>query len=301
MKVKVWIAAMVVVALAGCNGRHETPTGTYGQGMLSGEVVMAGVVGGGSPAGVEVSVRGTGMTMLLGEDGQFSFAGIPDGAQLDFRRAADGIEASLRLDQSTGFVSVELAKASATATKARSSKRRGASPTRESVYEFEGVIRTAAADGIVLFTSRKVEQTIAIAADTLIRKGNQPLTPADLAADMRVHVKARKSGETFTAAVIIVQQDGSGEDGEGEEPAPPAAREHEGTVRSASATELVVFTSKKVEVTFTLTADTVIRKGNTPVAAADIQPGWRVHVKATANADGTATATRVTVQSTKVK
>lgn len=300
MKVKVWIAAMVAVALAACNGRHETPTSTYGQEMLSGEVVMAGATGG-SPAGVEIGVRGTGMTMLLGEDGQFSFAGVPDGAELDFRRAADGIEASLRVEQSAGFVHVELAKASATATKAKSSKRRGAAPTRESVYEFEGVIRTAAAGSIVMFTSRKVEQTIAVAADTIIRKGNQTLTPADLVADMRVHVKARKSGETFTAAVIIVQQDGSGEDDEGEEPAPPAIREHEGTVRSASATKLVVYTSKKVEVTFTLTADTVIRKGNTPVAAADLLPGWRVHVKATANADGTATATRVTVQSTKVK
>ena len=299
MRVKVWIAAIVVVALAACNGRHETPTSTYGQGILSGEVVMAGVTGGNSPAGVEVSVRGTGMTLLLAEDGRFSFAGVPDAAELDFRRAADGIEASLRIDQSAGFVTVELAKASATASKARSSKRRGSAPTRESIYEFEGVIRTATADSIVVFTSKKIEQTIAIAADTVIRKGNQTLKPADLAVDMRVHVKARQSGETFTAAVILVQRDGSGDDGEGEETAPPTVREHEGTVRSATATTLVVLTSKKVEMTFALTAATVIRKGNTPVAAADILPGSRVHVKATANADGTATATQVTVQNTK--
>jgi hypothetical protein len=45
----------------------------------------------------------------------------------------------------------------------------------------------------------------------------------------------------------------------------------------------------------------VIRKGNTPVAPEGIQAGWRVHVKATADAAGSNTATRVTVQSTKVK
>jgi hypothetical protein len=93
---------------------------------------------------------------------------------------------------------------------------------------------------------------------------------------------------------VIVQNTNTGED------KPPMAREYEGTVVSVSATQLVMLSSKKVEETFVLDATTVIRKGNTPVLATDIQVGWRVHVKASTSADGlTKTATLVIVQSTK--
>lgn len=289
------IAIVALAMLAACNGRRETSlTGAYGHGMLSGEVVMAD----GSPAGVVVSVRGTGMSMTLADDGQFAFGGVPAGAQLDFRREAGGIEASLSVEGS-GHLTIELDKTTATAKKGQgSSKRRSVGRSRD-LYEFEGVIRTADADKIVLFTSKKVEQEIALGDDTVIRKGSQLLAAADLKTDMRVHVKARKADDVYTAVLVIVQQMNDDDD-DGDDDAPPAVREYEGTVRSASATALVIFTSHKQEVTFTITAGTVIRKGNTPIAAEDIQEGWRVHVKATAK-DGTATATRVTVQSTKTK
>ena len=296
MKVRQLTVVMGVVAmLAACNGRRETTlTGSYGQSMLSGEVVMEGVRGG-SPAGVEVSVRGTGMSMVVGEDGQFAFAGVADAADLDFRRAADGIEASLRVEANAGFITVGLGKAQATATKKKTSKRRGYGGSPTPIYEFEGVIRSAAADRIVVYTSHKVEQEIGLVAETIIRKGNTTLTPADLTVDTRVHVKTRKVADAYVAVLVIVQNPGD----DGGEDAPPAVREYEGTVRSASATELVVYTSHKVEVTFTVNGDTVIRKGSTPVAAADLQIGWTVHVKATPGADGAnATATLVIVQKT---
>lgn len=295
MKFKVWIASLVIVAAAACNGRHETPTASYGQGVLAGEVVMSDGAGSTSPAGVEVGVRGTGMTVVLAEDGLFSFAGVPAGAELDFRRAGDGIEASLRVAQASDYVVVQLAKTTATASTKSKSKRRGSRGSRETVYEFEGTIVTAAPDSIVVFTSKKVEQAIAIAAGTIIRHGNQTLSPAALVAGMRVHVKATKSEDVYTAAVILVQRDDDG----GEDA--PAVRQYEGTVRSASATELVVFTSHREEVTFVLNGATVIRKGNTAIAAADILVGTRVHVKATVAEDGTATATSVWVQNTRVE
>lgn len=289
------VAILAVAMLAACNSRREMMTSpSYGTEMLTGEVAVSGLPNA-SPAGVAVSVRGTGMRMILGESGEFVFAGVPEGAQLDFNRPADGIEASMKVDASAGFVAVELTKTTATASAKKSSRRRGVSPTRESVTEFEGVLRSASAESIVLFTSKKAEVTIALTAETIIRKGQTPVAAADLAADMRVHVKAKQEGELYTAVVVIVQNDGSDDGGEGEER--PAARQHEGTVVRAGATELVVYTSHKVEVTFAITAGTVIRKGNTPVAAADLQAGWRVHVKATADN----TATEVIVQSTKVK
>jgi hypothetical protein len=70
-------------------------------------------------------------------------------------------------------------------------------------------------------------------------------------------------------------------------------------VRSASATELVIVDSHRQEVTFVLTAETVIRKGNTPMAAADLQEDDRVHVRADTAADGTKTALLVIVQKAK--
>lgn len=294
---KAVILLMLAVALAGCNGRRESSiTGSYGSSMISGEVVLSGVANT-SPAGVEVSVRGTGMTSTLGADGQFVFANAPEGAVLDFRRAADGIEASLRLDAASGFVTVDLQQAKATATAKKSGRRRSAGRGGEKLFEFEGVIRTAAADSIVVFTSRKEEVTIGLAADTIIRKGQTILTPADLVAGTRVHVKARFANDAYSAVLVIVQNEGEGEDDD----TPPAVREYEGTVVSMSAQELVVFTSKKQEVKFVLTADTVIRRGSATFDLAQILIGMLVHVKATPNADGTNTATLVIVQNTRVQ
>jgi len=78
-------------------------------------------------------------------------------------------------------------------------------------------------------------------------------------------------------------------------------REYQGRVTGATATELVVFTSKKEEVRFLITDQTVIRKGSTTMNLAQILIGMLVHVKATANADGTNTASLVIVQNTNVK
>ena len=287
-----------LIGVVGCNGRRESSalTGSYGSSMISGEVHLAGVSNT-SPSGVQVSVRGTGMSATLGADGRFAFANMPEGAVLDFQRTADGIEASLALDASSGFVTVELQKATATAKKSR--RRRSGAGGGEKLHEFEGLIRSAAADSLVVYTSRKEEVTIALTPETIFRKGKTLLTVADLTPDTRVHVKARFAADAYSAVLVIVQNqdDGEGED-DGSEP--PAVREYEGRVVSAMSTELVVFTSKKQEVRFLLTEDTVIRKGSATFNLAQILIGMLVHVKATANADGTNTANLVILQNTRV-
>jgi hypothetical protein len=284
------LAAVALFVLGACSREHATVTGAYGSAVVTGEVVMGEGV---SPAGVEVSVRGTGMTVLLAADGRFAFAGVPEGAQLVFQRASDGIDATLRL-QSSGHVIVDLAQ-----TSAKPGRRRAAG---SKVYQFEGIITSASATEIVMDSSRQPGVVIAVTPTTVIRHGNTPLTAADLVAGMRIHVKALKVGEGFSAISILVQNDGQNDDqddGDDDEGEAPSVRQYEGTVVSASASELVIFSSKKTEETFVLDAATVIRKGNTPVAAADIQPGWRVHVKASTGADGTKTARLVIVQKNK--
>lgn len=282
------MAVLALLVLSACQGQRETITGAYGSSMVTGEVVMAEGV---SPAGVEVSVRGTGNAVVLAADGRFAFAGIPEEAELVFQRASDGIDASLRLERNADHVIVDLAQTTAK----RGGRRRASGPSKN--YEFEGILTSASATEIVMDSSGAPGVVIALTPQTTIRHGNTVLTAADLLAGMRVHVKAQKSGDAYTAASIMVQNNGDeGEDdGEG-----PAKSEYEGTVVSASATELVIFDSKKNNETFMLDAATVIRKGNTPVLATDIQPGWRVHVRASVGADGTTkTALLVIVQKNK--
>lgn len=287
MKVKfLGVIALSVLGLAGCRGGEKAAmTSSYGTGIASGEVVM---VTGGSPEGVEVSVRGTGMTTKLGAEGRFAFAGVPDDAELDFHRG-DGISASLPLEGASTNMVIALAQTTAT----RTSRRRGAGRGGEKVYEFEGLIVSAAADQIVVYSSKKEEVTIGLKPETIIRKGGTMLTVADLLVDTRVHVKAQKVEDAFTAVQIIVQNR-SEDDDDGEDEM--VRREYEGTIVSSTDAQLVIFDSHKAEETFVLTADTVIRKGGTPLLATDLKAGWRVHVRATTAEDGTKTADLVIVQ-----
>lgn len=290
MKRTAVFAVIAMLILGACSSKEQAITGSYGSGVTTGQVVMTE---GSSPAGVNVSVSGTGMTTRLAADGQFAFAGVPDGAELLFERATDGVNATLRLESASGHLVVHLAKNEA---KKSGGRRRATGSSK--TYQFEGLVESATATQVVVKTSKEIA-TITLTDATLIRHGGTILTPADLVAGTRVHVKALKLADGFTAISVFVQNDA---DDDGDEDAAPAVREYEGTVVSATATQLVIFSSKKEEVTFVLNAETDIRKGNTPVLAAELLAGWRVHVKATASADGaTKTAQRVIVQKTKTK
>jgi hypothetical protein len=283
-----------VLVLAACQGERGSVTGQYGAAVMTGQVVMAD---GSSPAGVSVTLRGTSISTILSTDGQFAFGGAPEEGELSFERAADGISALLRVEPGSGPMVVELSKNSASKSSSKRRSGRGGSGSGIAVTQFEGVISSATPAGIVLFTSKQVEQAIAFDLATIIRKGKTTLTPADLLAAMRVHVKAKQVNGAYVATLVIVQNDGSGDD-DGDDDQ-PEGREYEGIVLTAAEGQLVIRDSHPDEVTFVLDAATDIRKGNTPVAASAIQPGWRVHVKATTSADGaTRTATRVIVQNT---
>jgi hypothetical protein len=295
MKLKSLVVLMMFgLMLSACSREKGAAlTGSYGTAALSGQVTMSGTSQS-SPEGVRVSVRGTGMATVLGPSGEFAFIDVPDNADLDFSRVSDGVQATLRVESTAGFVAVQLTPT--TAAKTGSSKRRGVGRSVEPIFEFEGTIVSAAADSLVMLTSKKVEQAVKFAAETVIRKGNTAATAAELLPGVRVHVKAKKAEDVFTAVSVILQNTNTDDGGDDDV---NASREYEGSVRSVSATQLVVFTSHKIEETFVLDAQTVIRKGNTPVLATDIQVGWTVHVKATTSADGaTKIATRVTVQNT---
>ena len=280
MKLRWMLGLVAVVALAACNGEKATITGQYGSAVLVGQAVIVDMENT-NPAGVEVGVRGTGMHMTLGSDGQFVFSGVPQNAELTFFRA-DGINGSVATEGS-GRVVVELGKNGA------KKKSNPSSGQGKRLLQFEGLVRSATADQLVLFTSHKEEVTIKLTPDTIIRKGGTVLDATALLPDTRVHVKAMKVDDVFEATLVIIQND----DDDGEK---PEAKEYEGLIRSVSDTQLVVFTSHGEEVTFVLNADTVIRKGNTTVPAVQLEVGNRVHVRASTAEDGTKTALLVIVQ-----
>jgi hypothetical protein len=74
--------------------------------------------------------------------------------------------------------------------------------------------------------------------------------------------------------------------------------EYEGVIKTAAAGSIVVTTSHKVDVTFSITTTTITRKGETPVDPSTLVAGDRVHVKAT-SADNVNTATLIIVQDTE--
>lgn len=296
MKLKVALMLFVAITVAGCQKNERaaaTPlTGVYGASIVSGQVQMAD---GSSPAGVEVTLRGTGMTTVLSADGRFAFGSAPSEGELGFRRASDGVEAALQVEANAGHLTIELAKSDARKSGRRRGVGRGAKAS-----EFEGVIVSGDATQIVVFTSKKQNVTIALASTTVIRHGGTLLTAAALTPETRVHVKATNVDGVWTALQVIVQnEDDEEDDGDGtDEP----RSEYEGLVLSTTASQLVMVDAHGAQVTFNVTPETVIRKGSRTLLLSEIQAGWRVHVRVDRGAvpagDGSLNALLVIVQNT---
>ena len=231
MRLAQWVAVGVVaIGLVGCK-EHESITGAYGAGVVTGQVVMAAGTSA-SPAGVRVSVVGTGMSTLLGPDGRFTFTGVPEGAQLRFMRD-DGIDARLGVPVTGGAFVVELNGNSAKAG------RRRAVPSVVPI-EIEGIIATAAPDSLVITTEHGGDVTVKLTDATIIRHGQTPIAAADLKKGDRVHVKATVKDDVKTAVEVIVQDENEGDD-HGDDDGGTTATAN-GPVKSVGAASLVVTT-----------------------------------------------------------
>jgi uncharacterized protein DUF5666 len=293
MRTKSVILMILVAAVLTSCQRHESVTGNDGQSVISGQVVMASGLANSSPAGVEVSVVGTGMSATLGGDGRFTFVGVPENADLMFHRA-DGIDSRLHLDSASSSLTVEVSANGAKVTNSSGGRRRGVSPTDPGPsQQFEGtLVSDATAASLTIHDSHGNDVTIALTQTTLIRKGNQTVPATDLKAGDRVHVKATKVSDVLTASQVIVQEP---DDDQGQNK--QQTQEIEGLVVTAAADSLTVHDSHGNDVTVAITTTTVVRKGNQTVDPATLKKGDRVHVKATM-VNGVLTATEVIVQNT---
>jgi hypothetical protein len=111
-------AAAVLMVVAACS-RHESVTGGYGEHVVAGTITMAATVANSSPAGVRVSVAGTGMEAVVGQDGRFVFSDAPDNVELRFTRLSDGIAASMSVPAGISDLVVELDRGSAHSGRSR--------------------------------------------------------------------------------------------------------------------------------------------------------------------------------------
>ncbi|HXG59039.1 MAG TPA: DUF5666 domain-containing protein [Thermoanaerobaculia bacterium] len=284
MRLRFTVFLMLILALAACRNRENAVTNSYGTGVISGEVTVAG---GASPAGIEVSVPGTGMVMTLAEDGRFFFAGVPEEASLRFVRDADGIDATMPLAKSSGSLSVEVHGSSA--------GRRRAAPGPK-MKEFEGLIRSVSETELVVFTSHREEVTFALNAQTVIRKGREMLTADDLAAGDRVHVKAADRDGVLTASLVILQNPAD-DDGGGDRGGTTATAN--GHVKSLGTSEMVVLEANGHEKTVQVTDQTEIRKYGQRITFSEIREGDKVECRGTRVDATTIRAVQIIVQDPK--
>lgn len=287
MRARVLILTIAVAAVLSACTRQESVTGSYGQRIVTGQVVMAG-----SPAGVEVTVVGTGMSATLGTDGRFTFIGVPDGAELSFRRA-DGIDTRLRIAATSQPLVVELSSNG-------SARRRGVTPKDPGpAQQFEGVIRAVTSDSLTVFDSHRNEVKIALdATTTLIRKGNHTLSAADLNVDDRVHVKAIMINDVLTATQVIVQQQEGDDDDDQNGGTTMTAN---GLVKSVTGSTLVVQSQPKGDVTVQTDLNTIVRRQGVLITVAGINAGDEVNCLGTRVDDHTLKARQIEVRGNSKK
>ncbi|HEY8130713.1 MAG TPA: DUF5666 domain-containing protein [Thermoanaerobaculia bacterium] len=290
-KTTVFLAAVVVIAslLSGCHGENSVTGPPMGGAALTGQIVPMADLAGSSPAGITVTCSG--QVSVTDAQGRFAFASLSatstrltafstGNLNLFFSRG-DGINAVGSVSSAASEVLVYLQKTQANIVATGRSKR-----------ELEGLITAISPTSITVDdASTHGPVTATINSSTVIRKGNQTLSTTDLKVGDRVHVKASVNDDGSLTAFEIMLQQSSSDNGGGQ------TRELEGLITAVSQTSITVNNaSTGGPVTAAITANTVIRKGNTRLTTMDLKVGDRVHVKTTANADGSLTATEIMLQ-----
>lgn len=259
-------------------------TGSYGNGVISGQAVMAAGSDNASPAGVQVTLSGTGMTTTLGNDGRFTFVGVPQAAELHFVRASDNVDVRLAISgTSSAPLHVQLN------SKGGHHRASGSEPQQQ----VEGTVVTATATSITIHDEHGNDVTLAITPDTVIRKGRTNVAATDLKKGTRVHAKALTINGTATAMEIIVQDENTTEP---PEPNPTATLTANGPVTAVGASSLTVNSEDHGSVTVNVDGNTIIRKQGDVIKLSDIKVGDEVNTMGTRVDDHTELARQIEVR-----
>jgi hypothetical protein len=140
------------------------------------------------------------------------------------------------------------------------------------LVEIEGTIKSVSPTEIVVTDNNNHDVTVAITPDTIFRSGDMAIAPADLKKDQRVEIKAVRNNDALNAVLVRVEDN---------EPQEPEAVEINGTIKSVSATKIVVTDARGTDIPIVIDSHTMIFKGNNSATTGDLAIGDRVEVRAT--------------------
>jgi len=223
------------------------------------------------------------ITTTVGADGTFTLRGLPEGRfTLLFTSGSQplgSVEFAEVLPNQEITVTVSVSTTSVTVLE---EKRNGIG---HGDLEIEGLVQEVlllnlAGDSRFLIDGHTV---VARPGQTAIREGNTARTVSDVTVGRRVHVKgtwlpAEGTTQPVLASEIKLQDD----DGSALSCAAGAKAEVEGKITLKGAASITVSQQGKGLFECQVPDGTPIRKGNTTYTFTQLQVGWRVHVKGTA-------------------
>lgn len=282
-----------VLILAACGG-PSSPSSAEGislQGTLVGDgVASASSAGGRASVASTITVtvvENPSIVVTVGADGRFSLRGLPAGG-FTLLFTADGVKvgtlsfAELKPNQEI-TLTVRLEGNTIVVVEER----------RDGIghgdTEIEGKVEAVnalnpAGDSIFVINGRTV---VARPGETTIREGNRARSVNDVTVGRQVHVKgtfivtSSRTNQMVLAHEIMLQDDGGGSEPPRGSCAVGSNAEVEGLITAKGASSVTVTQQGKGDYLCLVSASTRIRKGNTTYTFAQLQGGWRVHVKGT--------------------
>jgi Domain of unknown function (DUF5666) len=286
-----------VVSLGACGGGPSSSSDAQ-------DVVLHGAIVGASGAGahalsgtagagpIVVTVQGTPITTTVGDDGTFTFRGLPTGSFTLVFTQDGGTLGTATFEQVMPnqeiTITIEL---TASGVVVLEERRTGIG---HGDIEIEGQVEQVlvldpAGDSRFVINGKTV---VARPGQTAIREGNTARTVNDVTVGRQVHVKGTfmdpEPGVTPVLASEIKLQGPEASPSPGPSPspgstcfAPGANAEVEGKITAKGGSDITVNQQGKGDYQCFVSAGTRIRKGNTTYTFDQLATGWRVHVKGT--------------------
>lgn len=280
--------AALSTACGGHNGSPTSPSTSTSQSPSATAATISGTVQGGANAltaaslgaalsGVTVSVVGTSISSGVDAAGRFALMNVPPG-NVQLRISGGGVDATVSLTPVQAAQAVEIVVVVTGATASVESDVRNGGGESELEGRVESLPPTTAA-----LTFKAAGRMVVTDASTRFMDGSQTRSFSDLRIGMRVHVKGRLSGDTFTASSVELQNSNA---------AIPV--EVNGVIDTLTGTASSFQFKIGSRVIRGDSTTAFFGDGNTPDSFADLKDGVRVEVKGEQR-DGFIFATRIHV------
>jgi hypothetical protein len=234
-----------------------------------------------------VSIVGTSISSGLDGAGRFNLKNVPAGdLQLQF---SGPISATLPVDgvQPTETISMVISISGSSVTLESEARSGGSEEQLEG--KIQAVPPTTAAGSL-----KVAGRTVTTDGSTVIRKGETPMTLAELKVDYRVHVKGHSSGSNLVATQIIVQNTNGDQIDEDDDDQQDSSASIHGTLNSIAGGSPAL-TLNVGGTTVRTSADTVVKRRGDVQTLAALKVGQDLHVIGTRQSDGSIDARHIEI------